>query len=346
MNKEKIYNPTIDYLRVISILAVILIHTTTRILEASGYNLNSYSLTLFLNQIFRFAVPLFFMISGFTLELSYPFHSSYFSFFKKRINKILIPYVLWSTFYYFFVYKKHALDYIHALFLGTASYQLYFIPTLLIFYFLFPLIHNLYIKLSNKWVILILGIIQISILYYDYYIHAFPFYNVINIAFFNYYLFLLGILSRHHIDRILTFVQQLKWLLVPSAIILGAFIFIEGKTLFLKTHNYIYFYSQWRPSILLYTILLSSILYYMLRKADKYSQTIKALSRLSFFVFFIHVLILEMLWYSVGIKVFPHVHGLTAEAFANLAFFAAVTCFSFTIAFLTHKIPKISRITS
>src|SRR5258706_27456 len=54
----------IDSLRTISILAVVLIHTTTRTLEASGYDLNSFSLTLILNQLSRFAVPLFFMISG------------------------------------------------------------------------------------------------------------------------------------------------------------------------------------------------------------------------------------------------------------------------------------------
>jgi surface polysaccharide O-acyltransferase-like enzyme len=67
--KERI--KSIDSLRGLSILAVLLIHTTTRTLEASNFNIVGFSWTLFLNQIARFAVPLFFLISGLVLEISY-----------------------------------------------------------------------------------------------------------------------------------------------------------------------------------------------------------------------------------------------------------------------------------
>src|SRR5581483_7891153 len=107
MQQQKQHIPTIDVLRIISILAVIIIHTTTRTLEINGADIIRVQWTLFLNQIFRFAVPLFFMISGFVLEVSYPFHASYFTYIKKRINRIFVPYLFWSAIYYFFVYKEH-----------------------------------------------------------------------------------------------------------------------------------------------------------------------------------------------------------------------------------------------
>src|SRR5882724_3283927 len=125
-------------MRVIAILAVVMIHTSTRVLEAAHYDLNGYNWDLLLNQISRFAVPLFFAISGFALEISYNSHSNYLNFFKKRIIKIIIPYIFWSAFFYIFIYTNHDFNFLKALSDGSSSYQLYFIPALLFFYFLFP----------------------------------------------------------------------------------------------------------------------------------------------------------------------------------------------------------------
>ena len=159
--KQKQYNPAIDLLRISAIIGVIFIHTTTKTLEASNYDLVKIPWTLFLNQIFRFAVPLFFMISGFVLELNYPFYVNYFTYLKKRCVRILMPYIFWSAIYYFFVYKRHTTNFFQTLLSGDASYQLYFIPTLLIFYVIFPLIHQYYYLLSKKWLLVFLGMVQL-----------------------------------------------------------------------------------------------------------------------------------------------------------------------------------------
>jgi len=154
--KQKLYNPIIDILRTISIFAVILVHTTTRTLEASSFALLKIPWTLFLNQIARFAVPLFFMIPGFVLELNYHLHENYLTYLKKRFSRIFIPYLFWSLIYYLFVYYKgRDPNFISALLRGDASYQLYFIPALLIFYLLFPLIHNFCTYILNKWLLII-----------------------------------------------------------------------------------------------------------------------------------------------------------------------------------------------
>ena len=128
VNKEKVNIFAIDALRTISILAVVLIHTTTRVLENSGYNLYTHPFTLFFNQAARFAVPMFFLISGFVLELNYHLNESFIHFLKKRFIKVFIPFLFWSLIYYFFIYTKHNSGFLEALIGGNASYQLYFIP--------------------------------------------------------------------------------------------------------------------------------------------------------------------------------------------------------------------------
>src|SRR5581483_4997502 len=182
-------------------------------------------------------------------------------------------------------------NFFRTLIMGDASYQLYFIPTLLIFYFMFPLIHTHVRALTNKWLIILLGLLQISLLYYDYFIHPLSFYNPINIALLNFFIFFAGVFASHHRERLLTLIEKWKLFLLPITVALAQYIFYEGKILYLKTHNYLMFYSQWRPSVLFYTISLSGILYYFLNKDAANISFVKLLSRLSFFVFFIHVII-------------------------------------------------------
>src|SRR5260221_2843056 len=136
----KVYDRGIDVLRVVSILAVVLIHTTTRHLELTHFDVTHYSFTLLLNQISRFAVPLFFLVSGFVLELNYS-PIGFFKYFKKRINKILIPYLLWSFIYYYFIYTNHTVKFFQELLNVSSSYQLTFVPTFFILYLIFSLVY-------------------------------------------------------------------------------------------------------------------------------------------------------------------------------------------------------------
>ncbi len=344
--KQKQYNPVIDILRIISILAVVIIHTTTRTLEASSYDLTRVPWTLFLNQAARFAVPMFFMISGFVLELNYPFHASYLSFVKKRLGKIFMPYVFWSFVYYFFVYKQHSIHFISALIMGNASYQLYFIPTLLIFYFLFPFLHKYYHVIAQKRVLISLGILQILLLYFDYRIHPLPLNFPGSIAFLNFYVFILGAVASHHKDKLMLVMKKWKIIIFLLTVGFGNYIFFEARNLYFKTHNYLSFYSQWRPSVLLYTILLAYSIYYLFNNKKLVSiPVIKTLSRLSFFVFFVHVIVLEILWYTIALGIFKKSQMHIAEqVWYDPLFFFLVASFSFLIAYLAHKIPMLSRL--
>lgn len=90
----------LDAVRIVSMLSVILLHATSAYLfletKASLFGL---SLAFIINQGVRYCVPLFFLVSGLSLELSYR-GQSYGDFLRKRLNKILLPYLFWTSLYY------------------------------------------------------------------------------------------------------------------------------------------------------------------------------------------------------------------------------------------------------
>jgi len=344
METKKQYRATADIIRIFSIFAVIFIHTTTRTLEASAFALQKIPFTLFLNQVFRFAVPLFFLISGFVLELNYHLHENYLTYFKKRLNRIIIPYFFWSVIYYFFIYSKNRdPNFLISLFRGDASYQLYFIPALLIFYLIFPFIHKYLKIIGNIWVMIFLFLIQMALLFYDYNIHQFLLFNPLRIVLLNYFLFIFGVvLSKYH-HVFIRFINKWKFILLLGTIIFGYFVFYEGLNGYLSTHNYLAFYSQWRPSVLIYTVFLGGIFYWLFDKNIFNLSIIKTLSRLSFFVFFIHVIILEILWSLIGVKIFQL--QFAQNLWWDPVYFIIVALISFSIAYIVQKIPYLSKIT-
>lgn len=347
MDTKKQHIVAVDVLRILSILAVIFIHTTTRTLEVSAYVLQEIPFTFFLNQIFRFAVPLFFIISGFVLELNYHIDESYLTYLKKRLNRIFIPYVFWSAVYYFFIYPENRNpNFLNSLFRGDASYQLYFIPALLIFYLIFPFIRKYLKIIENIWVMIFLFLVQLILLTYDYNVQQISLFYPLKIALLNYFPFIFGLVLSRHYDTFTNFLNKWKLILFPGAIFFGYFVFYEGYHGYLSTRNYLTFYSQWRPSVLIYTIFLGGFLYWFFDEALRLhgmDALVKAISRLSFFVFFIHVMILEILWYLIGVKNFQL--QFAQNLWWDPVYFIVVTLVSFSTACVAHKIPHLSKLT-
>lgn len=346
MNKESKYIYSIDALRALAIMAVVLIHTTTRTLEKSGYALDKVSWALLLNQLPSFAVMLFFMISGFALEHSYKENFNFVQYLKKRFNKIFIPYIFWSAIYYFLVYQKHSGSFLQDILTGDASYQLYFIPSLVILYLVFPLVHNIYKIIANKWVFTVLGLVEVYILYQDYYVKNLPFHTAINYVFFNYFVFIAGMVASRNMDKLTSLIKKIWPVLAAAAVYFIWDIYMQGKSIYFKTYNIDAFYSRHRPSILFYTLTLSSILFYFFDKNIFFEKIVKTLSKLSFFVFFVHVIVLEFVWKFYGNYLFQISGGSVAQSLWFDPLFFAITVFaSFLIAYFVHKVPYLKRVT-
>lgn len=137
-------------------MLVVAIHTVNSI-ALSGGTFTSDGLG-YINQIARLGTPVFAVISAFLLTISVVnrgFSLNYFI--KSRFSKILIPYIIWTIFYLLYrAYFLHNLEddgkLINYFIFGKANFHLYFILTVIQFYFLFPFVH----KFKKGWPILTL----------------------------------------------------------------------------------------------------------------------------------------------------------------------------------------------
>lgn len=138
----------LDFTRVLAMLAVIMIHVTSGFVYAdSRFTLWGVNPAFFLNQLSRFAVPLFLLLSGLSLELGKQDVSPG-AFYKRRLWKIGIPYLIWSLLYFFYNwYTGQSIwtlnNVISALLKGSAASHLYFIVALFQLYALYPLLQKL-----------------------------------------------------------------------------------------------------------------------------------------------------------------------------------------------------------
>ena len=132
----------LDFLRVLAMAAVILGHVTAAYIHnESSFTLLGMNPAFFLNQAARFSVPMFFFLSGFSLglreqPLSYP------AFLKERFLRILPPYLVWTLIYELWNASLAPRRLLRDLLTGQAAPHLYFIPILLQFYLLYPLLRR------------------------------------------------------------------------------------------------------------------------------------------------------------------------------------------------------------
>ncbi|ENK0838469.1 acyltransferase [Clostridium botulinum] len=136
---------SMDILKSLSTLAVIMIHVSASAINNSQFDTNIYKFSLILNQLSRFSVPVFIFLSGMGLTLSYNKKESYLKYELHRLNKVVPEYLLWSSIYYFFIMERKGL---RELLVGCAGgdiyYHLYFVPIIIIFYIMFPLFFNFF----------------------------------------------------------------------------------------------------------------------------------------------------------------------------------------------------------
>lgn len=345
--EKKHYSIAVDFLRVLAILAVVLIHTTITTIQATKHDIAAIPLTFFLNQIAIFAVPLFFLISGFVLELNYK-QLNYFSYFQKRASRIIIPYVFWSLCYvlaYPLTIPKNT-SFFLLLITGKAAYQLYFIPSIILFYVLFPLLHKYYFVIAKKMILLPLFLGGIILQAVDYFYSPFSIGNALRVTLLSFIMFPLGMLVSHHEEKMLSFTKKYFSILLSATLLTMFAVFAQGWYVYTTTHSAQAIYSQYQPLVLPYTLLIAAIFFPYFSMHEIYKKIIMRLSRLSFFVFFIHVAIIYTFWDWIIEPVFQLSRGniLTNVGF-DMFFFIFVAGISFLIADLIHRIPKISKIT-
>lgn len=176
MTKSRI--DEIDILKGISIIAVLIIHTTGIAVSDLDKSSLSYIIFAVLNRFSQFAVPAFIFASSMLLMYNYGDSNDWKLFYKRRLKNVLLPYAVWTIIYGAYLYIVHHVPLISILtikniLLGGMFYHLYFIVIIVQLYALFPILLYIY-RLINKnihTIVLSIIILQaVSILLFKYFI--------------------------------------------------------------------------------------------------------------------------------------------------------------------------------
>lgn len=158
--KQKTRVIYLDILRVLSIICVITLHTVAgKVADMTSIGQASWWWACALNGMLRWAVPVFFMISG-VLTLDKPDLDNLPRFLKTRLVKIGIPFLIWSVIYSFIkeIYVlQHAISFPNILgtilsniFLDQSYYHLWFVYDIFILYLISPLLKKIIVNATKK----------------------------------------------------------------------------------------------------------------------------------------------------------------------------------------------------
>ena len=157
MKKERVLY--LELLRIISSVAVVLIHVIAAVENRYEARSASWYILVACSSIFRWCIPVFFMISG-SLFLNRDFdQSNIIQFLKKYVLRMLFILLIFGTVYYFFdfwvwgipVGVKNILILPLAILTRKTGYHLWYLYPLIILYALTPLIGAVVSKLDRKY---------------------------------------------------------------------------------------------------------------------------------------------------------------------------------------------------
>jgi len=168
MKKIKDYNFSLDVIRTIGILGVVIIHTANSVFERPDFFSGiSWWFSIVLDSAARICIPLFIMVSGYLLLKK---DEKFAVTLKRILNRLLIPLVFWTALIYV-LGNPYSRTYIftfpfyYRFFTGDV-YYLYFLVILIGLYFISPLFSNFlkYASLKSQkylaYLFIVVGIVE------------------------------------------------------------------------------------------------------------------------------------------------------------------------------------------
>lgn len=148
-----------DLLRIVAAFGVVSLHMTPSVEVCGGISTLSFQVSMFTNALFRWCVPVFFMLSG-ALFLSPSRSFSTKKLFRKTIAHIVTSFVFWSAFYalvHCVVMGKGKWTFLNQFFIG--HYHMWYLFSILGMYLLTPLLRLITASRKTTEYLLVLGII-------------------------------------------------------------------------------------------------------------------------------------------------------------------------------------------
>jgi probable poly-beta-1,6-N-acetyl-D-glucosamine export protein len=357
--KKKIWLDELVYMRAFAILAVLTIHVT---MYSNMRKIDSplYFVNYFINDFAHFAVPIFIIVSGISLTISYAQELRFKEYFIKRITT-LIPAYLFITFVYLFLFTRETLtagEYFNRLLHGSGTTHLYFVPLIIKLYLVFPILLWLAKKVVNKVknMTLLFGLLFLFhlLLYFRVTIirgldlDFLQANNVLNLLIFSrdfsyfwVYLgyFIFGIIVALKIEEIKTFIvnRNMKTILIilPIFTIVSSMVYFysisDSKTAliisnFAQTVSIVFNYFSF-----IFLFKLSNI---VAKKENAFFSLIKDIGNHSFAIYLYHMIFIYVLF-----KILPHGN----VQYTNVSFYIILFTFalfgSLSISFIVNLLP-------
>ncbi|MET4562476.1 acyltransferase [Lysinibacillus parviboronicapiens] len=288
-----------DSLRAIAILGVLLLHVATPYVVLYGkINEIDWQIGIIYNALSRWCVPIFLMISGALLlgRTEEPLGI----FFKKRANKILLPFIAWSIIYYAWATYMWSPGYswkefFIMFFNNQIYYHLWYFYALIGIYLLAPIV-NIFVNHASKQMIgyvVVLWILFYGVLrYYSYIVSNeftlfFPLSEYIGFFLLGYYLAAFELTKKWRIGiYVLGFIGAMETVLRTNVLTAE-----QGQFT-----SYAFSYSS--PNVIAMSVaLFVFVKYWVNRKAARgtyrTSGIIKLIGQTSFGVYLVHAMILD-----------------------------------------------------
>ncbi len=327
--------------RIIAILAVVLLHVSSRVITWSELGSNDWWYANLYDSLVRWCVPVFVMISGALLlapEKAEPLGV----FYKKRASRILSPLVFWSLFYMLWDFSRNMLkgdpksiqEIFFALLSGKPYFHMWFLFMILGLYFVTPFIRQV-VAASDRKALWLLCLTSLAISCLNSYFSN-PHDMVINSVFIVWFIpyipyFILGYLLKD--ERIF---PSIVWLclFVVSIAVTALWYYYCAVNLGNVPGLYPYTY-------LSITVIIMSISAFQLLKVINIpllsDHQLKTVASLTLGVYLIHPILLDVS-NALGLKPVSYLPLITIPLATIVVF-----CLSLGCAFVCSKLPLLKR---
>lgn len=275
MDRKKIVNA-----RGLAILAVLMIHITSVNLTQNGLYSNDF-VKLMLNTISRFAVPTFFVSSGFGLCVTYYKYENVKDFYRHRI-KIIPDFIFWSIIFSALTGEIFSVKGIIKLLIGKSFYHMYFIPALLICYLIFPFIYRYFNTTKKLIVLILLGLVFQSLRY----VGVNLFFPEL-IGFMPY--FIIGILLQKNTNILIKLKKHDLTLLLFGVIVLYSNVIFDYM---FTNKNMAIITTSIKPSVVIFSL---SVVIFMVKRFPNPNNFLNVLDINSMNIYYVHPIFLVLL---------------------------------------------------
>ncbi len=132
----------LTYMNIFCAMLVIFIHCASVLISETDKSIRAFNYIFTPWRFSSFVVPAFIFLSGVKMFLSSK-KINYFKFYKGRITRVILPYILWVTIFYLYFVNHQYFDFswsglLHELYEGDLVGHFYFVIIIIQFYLLMP----------------------------------------------------------------------------------------------------------------------------------------------------------------------------------------------------------------